>query len=65
MDFALSDEQQAILEMASDFGRDRLGPLSAGAEETGLDRAVLAELGALGMGAIYAGEPHGTGLSRL
>ena len=65
MDFALNDEQVAILEIASDFGRDRLGPLAAGAEENGLDRAVLEELGALGMGAVYAAEPHGTGLSRL
>ncbi|QPH52268.1 acyl-CoA dehydrogenase family protein [Pontivivens ytuae] len=66
MDFALSDEQQAILEMASDFGRDRLGPMAAEAEHAGIDRAVLAEVGALGMGAIYAGEAHGgSGLSRL
>ncbi|MGB0497353.1 MAG: acyl-CoA dehydrogenase family protein [Rubricella sp.] len=66
MDFALTEEQSAILEMASDFGMDRLAPLAEGMEETGIPRDLLREVGALGMGAIYAGEAHGgSGLSRL
>ncbi len=66
MDFALDEERQAIFEMACDFGRDRLGPMAAEAERAGIDRGVLAEVGALGMGAIYAGEAHGgSGLGRL
>ncbi|RED18217.1 acyl-CoA dehydrogenase family protein [Pontivivens insulae] len=66
MDFALTEEQTAIAEMAADFGRDRLGPMAAEAESAGIDRALLAEVGALGMGAIYCAEDHGgTALSRL
>lgn len=66
MDFALSDEQSAIAEMASDFGRDRLGPSAIAAESSGIDRALLSEIGALGMGAIYCAEDHGgSALSRL
>lgn len=66
MDFALTDEQSAIAEMAADFGRNRLGPLAIEAETSGIDRALLAEVGALGMGAIYCAEDHGgSALSRL
>ncbi|MBB5516681.1 hypothetical protein FHS89_002721 [Rubricella aquisinus] len=65
MDFALSDEQEAIRDMAADFGRDRLAPMADGMEETGIPRDLLSEVGALGMGAIYAGEEYGTGLGRL
>ncbi|MEL6680560.1 MAG: acyl-CoA dehydrogenase family protein [Pseudomonadota bacterium] len=66
MDFSLSDEQAAILEMASDFGRDRLAPLADAMEENGIPRDLLSEVGSLGMGAIYAEETHGgSGLSRL
>ena len=66
MDFSLSEEQSAILEMASDVGRDRLAPMADGMEETGIPRDLLTEIGARGMGAIYAGEAHGgSGLSRL
>ncbi|SOH93194.1 hypothetical protein SAMN06273572_1011049 [Monaibacterium marinum] len=66
MDFALSDEQSAIAEMATDFGRDRLGPSAIAAESAGIDRALLSEIGALGMGAIYCAEDHGgSALSRL
>jgi alkylation response protein AidB-like acyl-CoA dehydrogenase len=65
MDFALSEEQSAILEMASDFGRDRLAPMADTAETDGLSREMLLEVGSLGMGAIYAGEDYGSGLTRL
>ncbi|WP_316013421.1 acyl-CoA dehydrogenase family protein [Roseobacter sp. HKCCA0434] len=66
MDFSLTEEQAAIAEMAADFGRDRLAPMAAAAEEAGLDRSLLAEVGSLGMGAIYCGEDHGgSALSRL
>jgi alkylation response protein AidB-like acyl-CoA dehydrogenase len=65
MDFALSDEQEAIRDMAADFGRDRLAPMADAMEDTGIPRDLLSEVGALGMGAIYAGEEYGTGLGRL
>ncbi len=66
MDFALNEEQAAIADMAADFGRDRLGPAAIAAESTGIDRGLLTEIGALGMGAIYCAEDHGgSALSRL
>lgn len=66
MNFALSEEQAAIAEMAADFGRDRLAPLAIGAERSGIDRALLSEIGSLGMGAIYCAEDHGgSALNRL
>lgn len=50
MDFALSDEQQAIQETACRFARDNLAPRYKTQEEAGmLDRDMVRELGALGL----------------
>jgi alkylation response protein AidB-like acyl-CoA dehydrogenase len=67
MDFALSDEQQAIRDMARAFGRDRVAPHALAWEAEGtIPRDVLAEAGALGFAAMYAPEDcGGAGLTRL
>jgi alkylation response protein AidB-like acyl-CoA dehydrogenase len=67
MNFALSDEQQAIFDMARDFGAERIAPNSAAWEDAGsIPRELLAEAGALGLGGIYVAEDSGgSGLSRL
>ncbi|MCC7183042.1 MAG: acyl-CoA dehydrogenase family protein [Rhodocyclaceae bacterium] len=49
MDFGLSDEQQAIKEVAARFGREKLAPYYMQRErENGLDRALLREMAGLG-----------------
>ncbi len=67
MDFALSEEQQAIAQTARDFGRARIAPHAAGWENAGtLPRPVLEEAAALGFAAMYVPEAMGgAGLSRL
>ncbi len=66
MDFALSDEQSAIRDMARDFGRERIAPHALAWETTGIPRDALAEAGALGLAAMYVPEDlGGAGLSRL
>ena len=67
MDFALSEDQRAIFDMARDFGRDRIEPLAADWEVAGtIPREVLTEAAALGLGALYVPEDMGgSGLSRL
>ena len=67
MDFALSEEQQAIFDMAHDFGAEKIAPFAAEWErmET-IPREVLEEAGALGLAAIYVSEENGgSGLSRV
>ncbi len=67
MDFALSDEQQAIFETARDFGRDRIAPHAEAWETAGtMPRAMLREAAGLGFAAMYVPEDQGgAGLSRL
>jgi alkylation response protein AidB-like acyl-CoA dehydrogenase len=67
MDFALSDEQAAIRDMARDFGRERIAPYALLWEAEGaLPREILAEAGALGFAAMYVPEEMGgAGLTRL
>lgn len=67
MDFALSEEQQAIFDMAHDFGQTRIAPHARAWEEAGtIPRDLWADLAALGLGGIYVSEDHGgSGLSRL
>ena len=67
MDFALSDEQAAIRDMARDFGRERIAPHALAWEAEGaIPRDVLAEAGALGFAAMYVPEElGGAGLTRL
>lgn len=67
MDFALSDEQQAIFDMARDFGAEKIAPHSEAWEAAGtIPRDLLEEAGTLGLGGIYVSEEAGgTGLGRL
>jgi alkylation response protein AidB-like acyl-CoA dehydrogenase len=67
MDFALSDEQVAIRDMARGFGRERVAPHALEWETAGtIPRAVLAEAGAVGLAAMYVPEEKGgAGLTRL
>ncbi|MDO5648237.1 acyl-CoA dehydrogenase family protein [Paracoccus sp. (in: a-proteobacteria)] len=67
MDFALSEEQQAIFEMAQDFGQARIAPHAQEWEKDGtIPRDLWKETAELGLGGIYVSEEYGgTGLSRL
>jgi len=67
MDFALSEEQKAIFDMARAFGQDRIAPHARAWEDAGtIPRELWPEVGALGFGGLYVSEEHGgAGLSRL
>ena len=67
MNFALSDDQQAIRDTALDFAREKLAPNALRwDEEKHFPIAELRELGALGMAGIYVKEDiGGSALSRL
>jgi alkylation response protein AidB-like acyl-CoA dehydrogenase len=67
VDFALNDEQQAIFDMARDFGASEIAPHAGQWEREGtIPREVLSQAGALGFGGIYVPEEMGgSGLSRL
>ncbi|MGP9805606.1 acyl-CoA dehydrogenase family protein [Paracoccus sp. NSM] len=67
MDFALSEEQQAIFDMARDLGQARIAPHARAWEDAGtIPRDLWSEVAELGLGGIYVSEDHGgTGLSRL
>ena len=67
MDFALTEEQQAIFDMARDFGRDRIAPHARDWEAQGtIPRDLWSDVAALGFGGLYVAEEYGgSGLSRL
>ncbi len=67
MDFALSDEQTAIRDMARDFGAERIAPFAEAWEAAGeMPRDMLREAAALGLAAMYVPEEMGgAGLTRL
>jgi hypothetical protein len=67
MDFALSEEQQAIFDMALSFGRDHVAPYARAWEEAGtIPRDLWPKAAELGLGGIYVSEEYGgSGLSRL
>ncbi|MBU3030455.1 acyl-CoA dehydrogenase family protein [Paracoccus marinaquae] len=67
MDFALSEEQQAIFDMARDFGQTRIAPHARQWEADGtIPRELWSEIAQLGFGGLYVSEEHGgSGLSRL
>lgn len=66
MDFALSEEQSAIFDMARSIAIEKIAPHALEWEEKQcLPRAVLKELGELGMASIYVGGEYGSDLSRL
>jgi alkylation response protein AidB-like acyl-CoA dehydrogenase len=67
MDFALSEEQEAIFAMARAFGQDQIAPHARDWERAGtIPRALWPKLAELGLGGIYVSEAHGgSGLGRL
>ena len=67
MDFALSEEQQMIFDMAYDFGQEKIAPFAVQWEEDGtIPKSLWPEIAALGFGGLYVSEEHGgSGLSRL
>lgn len=67
MDFALSEEQSAIYEMARDFGKEHIAPHARAWEQAGtIPKALWSELAQLGFGGLYVREDSGgSGLSRL
>ncbi|MFQ6548268.1 acyl-CoA dehydrogenase family protein [Aestuariibius sp. 2305UL40-4] len=67
MDFGLTEEQSAILEMAHAFGTDKIAPHARQWEQDGtIPRELWPELAELGFAGLYVGEEAGgAGLSRL
>lgn len=67
MDFALSEEQSAIYQMAYEFGQDRIAPHARDWEQAGtIPKDLWSDLAALGFGGLYVSEESGgAGLSRL
>lgn len=67
MDFALSEEQQAIFDLARDFGAAEIAPNARAWEDAGtIPRALWQQTAELGLGGVYVADDYGgTGLSRL
>jgi len=67
VDFALSEEQTAIFDMARAFGEEHVAPHARAWEEAGtIPKALWPQVGELGFGGLYVSEESGgTGLSRL
>lgn len=67
MDFALTDEQSTIFEMAHAFGQERIAPFAREWETDGeIPKSLWPELAELGFGGLYVREESGgAGLSRL
>lgn len=67
MDFALTEEQTAIFDMAHAFGQDNIAPHARQWEADGtIPKSLWPQVGELGFGALYVSEASGgAGLSRL
>ena len=67
MDFALTEEQTAIFDMAHAFGQDRIAPHARAWEAQGtIPKDLWPEIAELGFGGLYVSEETGgSGLSRL
>ena len=67
MDFALSEEQQAIFDMAHAFGQEHIAPHARDWERQGtIPKELWPRVAELGLGGIYVSEDHGgSGLTRL
>jgi len=67
MDFALSEEQQAIFDMAQAFGQEHIAPNAMAWERAGtIPKELWSEIAQLGFGGLYVSEDFGgTGLTRL
>ncbi len=66
MDFARTEEQTAIFDMAYEFGQERIAPHAQQWEQDGtIPKDLWPEVGALGLGGIYVSEDMGgSGLTR-
>ena len=67
MEFALSEEQEAIFDLAYSFGQENIAPFSIDWENQGtIPKELWAKTSELGFGGIYVSEEYGgSGLSRL
>ncbi|WP_375552650.1 acyl-CoA dehydrogenase family protein [Rhodophyticola porphyridii] len=67
MDFALTEEQEAIFEMARGFGSEHIAPHAQAWESDGtIPKELWPKLAELGFGGLYVSEENGgSGLSRL
>lgn len=67
MDFALTEEQTAIFDMAQAFGQDAIAPYARAWEAAGtIPKDLWTEIAELGFGGLYVSEASGgSGLSRL
>jgi alkylation response protein AidB-like acyl-CoA dehydrogenase len=67
MTLSLTEEQQAIFEMAHGFGQEKIAPFARDWEKAGdIPKSLWPEVAALGLGGIYVSEPYGgSGLNRL
>lgn len=67
MDFALTEEQQAIFDMAYAFGQEKIAPFAQQWERDGtIPKELWSKVGELGFGGLYVSEESGgAGLSRL
>ena len=67
MDFALSEEQEAIFDLAYSFGHDNIAPFALTWEKQGtIPKDLWSKISELGFGGIYVSEEYGgSGLSRL
>ncbi|MCU9849707.1 acyl-CoA dehydrogenase family protein [Defluviimonas sp. WL0024] len=67
MDFALSEEQQAIFDMAFAFGQEQIAPHARDWEAAGtIPKDLWPKVAELGLGGIYVAEDYGgSGLGRL
>jgi alkylation response protein AidB-like acyl-CoA dehydrogenase len=67
MDFALTEEQTAIFDMAHSFGQENIAPFARQWESDGtIPKTLWPEIGALGFGGLYVSEDGGgSGLGRL
>ena len=60
MDFALTEEQDAIFDMARSFGADHIAPYALAWEKDGtIPRELWTEIAALGFGGLYVSEVSG------
>lgn len=67
MDFALSEEQEAIFAMAKGFGEEHIAPFARDWERQGtIPKALWPKVAELGLGGLFVSEDHGgSGLTRL
>ncbi|RUS59091.1 acyl-CoA dehydrogenase [Pseudorhodobacter sp. E13] len=67
MNTSLTEEQQAIFEMAQGFGAEKIAPFARAWEKAGdIPKSLWPDVAALGLGGIYVSEDFGgSGLSRL